>query len=315
MPEPAKTRQPRQRTKPAAAGAGSPKAATEDSVAAPEPIVAEEAVETEAIGDAVADVAEPEESDADDVDTDETGAGEDADAEDTEAEDTEAEDTEAEEPEDLDEVEEPVKPAAKPAPKPAPTPSKRQVERNLATTEKRRIAAEKERRKAEFNAARIRQQEADRVQLWADRRQAEADKARAKAKKAAAKADAVRKTAGENPTGFAAQRVATAERWELYTRENLDRTQSDADTLRKRARKSGVHSTRAAGKVANPGSRQWVPPTFIAVGLLGVIWLVVYYITASTSIYVPVMSDLGGWNVVIGMGLMASSFGIATLWK
>jgi hypothetical protein len=27
------------------------------------------------------------------------------------------------------------------------------------------------------------------------------------------------------------------------------------------------------------------------------------------------MSDLGGWNVVIGMGLMASAFGIATLWK
>ena len=67
--------------------------------------------------------------------------------------------------------------------------------------------------------------------------------------------------------------------------------------------------------VAAPGSRQWVPPTFITVGLVGVLWLVVYYITASVGITVPGMTDLGGWNVLIGMGLMASAFGIATLWK
>lgn len=67
--------------------------------------------------------------------------------------------------------------------------------------------------------------------------------------------------------------------------------------------------------VAAPGSRQWVVPTFITVGLLGVLWLVVYYITASTGITVPVMTDLGGWNVVIGMGGMAAAFALATLWK
>lgn len=67
--------------------------------------------------------------------------------------------------------------------------------------------------------------------------------------------------------------------------------------------------------VAAPGSRQWVPPTFITVGLVGVLWLVVYYITASVGITIPVLTDLGGWNVLIGMGAMAAAFGIATLWK
>ena len=67
--------------------------------------------------------------------------------------------------------------------------------------------------------------------------------------------------------------------------------------------------------VAAPGSRQWVPPTFITVGLLRVLWLVVYYITASVNITIPVITDLGGWNVLIGMGGMAAAFGIATLWK
>ena len=60
------------------------------------------------------------------------------------------------------------------------------------------------------------------------------------------------------------------------------------------------------------GSRRWVPPTFIAVGLLGVAWLIVYYV-AGTS--VPFMSALGNWNILIGMGGMAAAFIIATLWK
>ncbi len=68
--------------------------------------------------------------------------------------------------------------------------------------------------------------------------------------------------------------------------------------------------------VAAPGSRQWVLPAFITLGLLGVLWLVVYYITASVGIYVPGMSDLDGiWNIVIGMGALAGSFALATLWK
>jgi hypothetical protein len=58
-----------------------------------------------------------------------------------------------------------------------------------------------------------------------------------------------------------------------------------------------------------------VPPTFITVGLVGVLWLVVYYITASVGVTVPFLTDLGGWNVLIGMGLMAGAFGVATLWK
>lgn len=65
-------------------------------------------------------------------------------------------------------------------------------------------------------------------------------------------------------------------------------------------------------KVVSPASRRWVPPTFITVGLLGVAWLVVYYIA---GMMIPFMDKLGNWNILIGMGLLASSFIIATLWK
>jgi fatty acid desaturase len=65
-------------------------------------------------------------------------------------------------------------------------------------------------------------------------------------------------------------------------------------------------------RIKAPSNRRWVPPVFIAVGMLGVVWLIVYYIAGQS---VPYMSDLGNWNILIGMGLMAAAFGIATLWK
>lgn len=46
--------------------------------------------------------------------------------------------------------------------------------------------------------------------------------------------------------------------------------------------------------------------------LLGVLWLIVYYIAGNQ---IPGISNLGDWNILIGMGLMAAGFGVATLWK
>lgn len=67
--------------------------------------------------------------------------------------------------------------------------------------------------------------------------------------------------------------------------------------------------------VTAPGSRQWIAPAMITIGLIGVLWLVVYYITASVGITVPLMTALGGWNILIGMGCMAAAFALATFWK
>ena len=65
-------------------------------------------------------------------------------------------------------------------------------------------------------------------------------------------------------------------------------------------------------KIKKPSNRRWVPPTFITVGLLGVAWLIVYYVAGDM---IPFMSELGNWNILIGMGGMAAAFIIATLWK
>jgi hypothetical protein len=65
-------------------------------------------------------------------------------------------------------------------------------------------------------------------------------------------------------------------------------------------------------KIKAPASRRWVPPAFITVGLLGVAWLITYYVAGT---YIPFMDTLGNWNILIGMGGMAAAFVIATLWR
>ena len=95
---------------------------------------------------------------------------------------------------------------------------------------------------------------------------------------------------------------------ESRVRKTADEKKLRKTTEAKLRRASETKPTR----IKAPGSRRWVPPTFITVGLLGVAWLITYYVAGQ---YIPFMSDLGNWNILIGMGGMAAAFGIATLWK
>lgn len=63
---------------------------------------------------------------------------------------------------------------------------------------------------------------------------------------------------------------------------------------------------------ASAASGRWVAPTMVTLLILGLAWLVVYYVAGSS---IPVMGDLGGWNLVIGMGLITGGFLTATQWK
>ena len=49
--------------------------------------------------------------------------------------------------------------------------------------------------------------------------------------------------------------------------------------------------------------------------LLGLLWVVVFYVISNTSTHIPFYSDLGQWNIVIGMGFIIAAFGFATKWE
>lgn len=59
-------------------------------------------------------------------------------------------------------------------------------------------------------------------------------------------------------------------------------------------------------------SSPWVPGLMVACFVLGLLWLVVYYLAGTR---VPVMSDLGNWNLLVGIGAIAVGFVVSTQWR
>ena len=97
----------------------------------------------------------------------------------------------------------------------------------------------------------------------------------------------------------------------------------DADDVKDSGKKSerrttaerrGLTPRKSSGTAVRRGpvSRRWVAPLFVTLFLLGVAWLIVYYVAGGQ---IPYMSDWGYWNIGVGMGLMALSFIVATQWK
>ncbi len=64
-------------------------------------------------------------------------------------------------------------------------------------------------------------------------------------------------------------------------------------------------------KPVKVGSPRWLVPLFLTLMLVGLAWLVVYYITQARY---PI-GDLGNWNMAIGFGFILVGFGLATRWE
>lgn len=61
------------------------------------------------------------------------------------------------------------------------------------------------------------------------------------------------------------------------------------------------------------GSPSWLVPTMLTMFIVGLLWIVVFYLAGSN---VPVMRDLSNLtNVLVGFGFIAVGFGLATRWK
>jgi len=58
-------------------------------------------------------------------------------------------------------------------------------------------------------------------------------------------------------------------------------------------------------------SHSWVAPVMLALFLIGLAWIVVFYVTDGD---LPI-KDLENWNIVVGFGFIAGGFGVSTQWK
>lgn len=57
--------------------------------------------------------------------------------------------------------------------------------------------------------------------------------------------------------------------------------------------------------------RGWVAPLMLAMFLIGLAWIVIFYVTSGDM---PVES-LRNWNIVVGFGFIAAGFVVSTQWK
>lgn len=59
-------------------------------------------------------------------------------------------------------------------------------------------------------------------------------------------------------------------------------------------------------------SGRWLPITFVTLMCLGLLWLILFYVAGSS---IPLISDLGNWNIAVGMSLIVVGFVLMTKWQ
>jgi hypothetical protein len=60
-----------------------------------------------------------------------------------------------------------------------------------------------------------------------------------------------------------------------------------------------------------PTPRWWVP-VMLGLMLLGLVWIVVFYLSAGAQFPVP---SLGAWNLAVGFGFVLAGFAMTTRWR
>ena len=56
----------------------------------------------------------------------------------------------------------------------------------------------------------------------------------------------------------------------------------------------------------------WLAPLMLALFGIGILWLVVFYITQGEM---PFVGGLDNWNLVVGFGFIVAGFALSTQWR
>lgn len=70
-------------------------------------------------------------------------------------------------------------------------------------------------------------------------------------------------------------------------------------------------SSAGRARAAQPSPR-WYAPVMIALMLLGLVWIVVYYVAGDQ---IPFMVSLSAWNFAIGFGAMVAGLVMSMRWR
>jgi hypothetical protein len=83
-----------------------------------------------------------------------------------------------------------------------------------------------------------------------------------------------------------------------------------------RIRKKGAYTAPTKKSPAKVGNPRWLVPSMLAFFLIGLAWIVVFYVSAGEF---PLRSiagwQVGNFNLLIGFGFVAVGFALSTRWK
>jgi len=80
----------------------------------------------------------------------------------------------------------------------------------------------------------------------------------------------------------------------------------------KKRKKDYVGPKTSTGVRKKGPSPVWLAPMMLALFGIGVLWLVVFYISQGNM---PLVSGLGNWNLAVGFGFIIAGFGLSTQWR
>jgi hypothetical protein len=83
------------------------------------------------------------------------------------------------------------------------------------------------------------------------------------------------------------------------------------DVPKSRIRRKAVY-TPPPPRTAPLGSRAWVAPVMVTLFLIGLAWIVTFYLTQGD---LPLMNALGNWNILVGFVFIGLGFAVSTQWK
>ena len=74
------------------------------------------------------------------------------------------------------------------------------------------------------------------------------------------------------------------------------------------------------GKATSPkaakmttGNPPWLVPTMVTLFIVGILWVVTFYLTSS-GLRLPIPA-IGQWNIAVGFAILLAGFGLSTRWK
>jgi hypothetical protein len=76
-------------------------------------------------------------------------------------------------------------------------------------------------------------------------------------------------------------------------------------------KKASITPPAKAGAGAPQVSPRWLVPTMVTLMIVGLVWVVVTYISSSQY---P-LPEIGQWNLAIGLALIIAGFGLTTRWR